>query len=179
MCHHPDCYQSIPPYWRYAQELFPEFKKERIPVARFLCRLKQRTFSLLPIQLAPYCQYTLTAILGVLLLGLDSRDHGHQGCQGAALAVDPNSLVTPWLVACWLVLVLKGLKRAHAWLQRWYDLSSIRTARPGQTWEEVSAYFLGLEWKSPGPRFQEVLLRYSRATQQFLFGTPSGHRPGR
>jgi hypothetical protein len=76
LCHRPDCYQAIPPYWRYAQELFPEFKKERIPVARFLCHLKRRTFSLLPIQLAPYCQYTLSSIIGALLLGLDERSKG-------------------------------------------------------------------------------------------------------
>ena len=107
-------YQSIPPYRRYANELFPEFRKERIPVARFLCRLLRLTFSLLPTQLAPYCQYTLAAIIGALLLGLDSRQEGEQGFQGAVLAVDPDSLVTPWLVACWLVLVRSGLQRAHA-----------------------------------------------------------------
>jgi hypothetical protein len=178
LCHRPDCYQPIPPYWRYAQELFPAFKKERIPVARFLCRLKRRTFSLLPIQLAPYCQYTLTAIVGALLLGLGERKQGQQGFQGAVLAVDPDSLVTPWLVACWLMLVLSGLKRAHAWLQRWYDLSRIRTAQPGKAWEEVLSYFLALDWKSSGPRLIEVLHRYSRTTRQFLFGIPSQQRLG-
>jgi hypothetical protein len=168
------------PYWRYAQELFPEFKKERIPVARFLCRLKQRTFSLLPIQLAPYCQYTLTAIFGALLLGLSSRQQGQQGSQGAVLALDPDSLVTPWLVACWLVLVLKGLKRAHAWLRRWYDLSAIRSVnRPGSAWEEVLDYFLCLGLNAPGPQLLEVLQRYSRTTGQFLFGIPSQQRLSR
>ena len=72
-------------------------------MARFLCRLLRLTFSLLPTQLAPYCQYTLAAIIGILLLGLASRQQGEQGFQGAVLAVDPDSLVTPWLVACWLV----------------------------------------------------------------------------
>ncbi len=75
-------------------------------MARFLCHLKRRTFSLLPIQLVPYCQYTLTSIIGALLLGLDSRQQGQQGFQGAVLGVDPDSLVSPWLVACWLVVVL-------------------------------------------------------------------------
>ena len=174
MCHRPDCYQPIPPYWRYAQELFPEFKKERIPVARFLCRLKRRTFSLLPIQLAPYCQYTLTAVIGALLMGLGERKQGQQGFQGAVLALDPDSLVTPWLVACWLMLVLSGLKRAHAWLRRWYDLSSIRTVK--RAWEQVLDYFLALGWKSPGSRPIEVLHQYSRTTRQFLFGIPSQQR---
>ena len=149
-------------------------------MARFLCRLSRRTFSLLPIQLVPYCQYTLTAIIGTLLLGLGSRQQGQQGFQGAVLAVDPDSLVTPWLVACWLVLVLSGLQRAHAVLRRWYDLSGIRTAqRPGQAWEEISAYFLCLDWKSPAYRLIEVIHQYSRTTRQFLFGIPSQQRLGR
>jgi hypothetical protein len=174
LCHRPDCYQPIPPYWRYAQELFPEFKKERIPVARFLCRLKRRTFSLLPIQLAPYCQYTLKAIIGTLLLGLNSRQQGQRGFQGAVLALDPDSLVTPWLVACWLVLVLGGLKRAHTWLRQWYDLGGIRTVQ--QAWEQVRDYFLALGWKSPGSRLIEVFHWYSRTTRQFMFGIPSQQR---
>jgi hypothetical protein len=146
-------------------------------VARFLCRLKGRTFSLLPIQLAPYCQYTLTAIIGTLLLGLGVREQGQQGLQGAVLAVDPDSQVTPWLVACWLVLVLNGLKRAHAWLRQWHDLNGIRTAQ--RAWEHLRGYFLALGWKAPGPRLIEVLHRYSRTTRQFLFGIPSQQRFGR
>jgi hypothetical protein len=145
-------------------------------VARFLCRLKRRTFSLLPIQLAPYCQYTLTAIIGTLLLGLNGREQGQQGFQVAVLAVDPDSLITPWLVACWLVLVLNGLKRAHAWLRHWYDLNGIRTQR---AWEQVRGYFLALGWTSPGSRPIEVLHQYSRTTKQFLFGIPSQQRLGR
>jgi hypothetical protein len=145
-------------------------------VARFLCRLKRRTFSLLPIQLAPYCQYTVTAILGTLLLGLNVRQQGQQGFQGAVLAVDPDSPITPWLVACWLVLVLNGLKRAHTWLRPWYDLNGIRTQR---AWEHLRGYFLALGWEAPGSRLIEVLYRYSRTTRQFLFGTPSQLRFGR
>lgn len=146
-------------------------------MARFLCRLKRRTFSLLPIQLAPYCQYTLTAIIGTLLLGLGVREHGQQGFQGAVLAVDPDSQITPWLVACWLMLVLNGLKRAHAWLQHWYDLSRIRTVK--RSWVQVLDYFLALGWKAPKPRLMEVLYRYSRTTRQFMFGIPSQQRLGR
>jgi hypothetical protein len=149
-------------------------------VARFLCRLKRLTFSLLPIQLVPYCQYPLAAIIGTLLLGLDSRAQGQQGFQGAVLAVDPESLVTPWLVAYWLVLVRKGFQRAHALLRRWYELSGICTPqRPGAAWEEVGAYFLTLGWNPEvrwGPGLQNLVHRYSRTTQQFLWGIPSQQR---
>jgi hypothetical protein len=57
------------PYWRYAIELFPDFKKKQIPIARFMCRRRRKTFSLLPIQLIPYFQYTVDAVMGTLLLG--------------------------------------------------------------------------------------------------------------
>jgi hypothetical protein len=145
-------------------------------VARFLCRFLRVTFSLLPIQLVPYCQYTLTAIIGTLLLGLGVRQHGQKGFQGAVLAVDPDSLATPWLVACWLVLVRNGLRRAHAVLRRWYDLNGIRT---GAAWEEVAAYFLSLGWDPEirwGPWLQDLIHRYSRTTKQFLWGTPAQQR---
>jgi hypothetical protein len=149
-------------------------------VARFLCRLLRLTFSLLPTQLAPYCQYTLAAIIGALLLGLASRQQGEQGFQGAVLAVDPDSLVTPWLVACWLVLVRSGLQRAHAVLRRWYDLSGIRTAQcPGAAWEEVAAYFRSLDWNPEirwGPGLRDLLNRFSRTTKRFLWGIPAQQR---
>lgn len=177
LCQRPDCYRSIPAYWRYAKELFPEFKEERIPVARFLCRHKRRTFSLLPIQLVPYGQYTVTAIIGTLLLGLGSHLQGQKGFQGAALAVDPDSLVTPYLVACWLALVLNSFKRAHVWLRSWYDLTAIHTAL--RDWQQVQNYFLALGWKAPEGPLIEVLYQYSRKTKQFMFGIPSQHRFGR
>lgn len=149
-------------------------------MARFLCRLLRLTFSLLPTQLAPYCQYTLAAIIGTLLLGLDSRQQGEQGFQGAVLAVDPDSLVTPWLVACWLVLVLSGLRRAHPVLRHWYDLSRIRTTqRPGAAWEEVADYLLSLGWNPQirwGPGLQDLINRFSRTTKRFLWGTPAQQR---
>src|SRR3972149_8241322 len=61
ICGALDCYRQITPYWRYAIDLFPDFKKEQVPIARFLCRKKRKTFSLLPIQLIPYLQYTAAA----------------------------------------------------------------------------------------------------------------------
>lgn len=149
-------------------------------MARFLCRLLRLTFSLLPTQLAPYCQYTLAAIIGALLLGLASREQGEQGFRGAVLAVDPDSLVTPWLVACWLVLVRKGLRRAHAILRRWFDLDRIRTGEPSeQAWEEVLGYFRSLGWNPEirwGPGLQDLLNRFSRTTKQFLWGIPAQQR---
>jgi len=179
LCGHLHCYRKILPYWRYALELFPEFKKERIPIARFLCRKTQRTFSLLPIQLIPYFQYTLSAVVGTLLLGWGYWQKGQQGFWGATVEVDPESLVTPWLVIFWLAAILRGLRRGHAMLGRFYDLTGIRTPKRAASWEEAASYFLALGLK-PKIRWYPLLMslvgHYSRTTKQFLFGTPSQQR---
>lgn len=165
------------PYWRYAIELFPEFQKEQIPIGRFLCRQRRMTFSLLPIQLIPYFQYTVDAVLGTLLLSWPYWQKGHGGFWGASLEVDPDSLVTPWLIAYWLATILKGLRRGHSVLGRLYDLTAIRTPSEASSWKEAAAYFLGLGLKGkPRPLGIPLVGAYTQATRQFLFGIPSQHR---
>ena len=186
VCGKQSCYRQITPYWRYAIELFPEFRKEGIPIARFVCRRRERTFSPLPIQLIPYHQYTVNAVIGALLLGIQCRQMGQKGFHGASVAVDLESLVTPWLVACWLALVLLGFRRAHAVLRRFYNLAEIRTSHRSAAWEEAVGYFLCFGWKPEirwgptdvvgPPLLQALVNRYSRSTRLFLFGTPSQHR---
>jgi hypothetical protein len=179
ICGRKRCYREITPYWRNAIELFPVFGKRRIPIARFLCRKHPSTFSMLPVQLIPYFQYTANAVLGTLLLGLERWQLGERGFHGASVKVDPDSLLTPWLVVCWLMMVLVGFQRAHAVLRRWYDLSGVRTPNKPRGWEEISGYFLGLGWRRKTrwpPLLQEALARYSRTTKRFLFGTSSQER---
>jgi hypothetical protein len=164
------------PYWRYAIELFPEFKKKRIPIARFVCRQRRKTFSLLPLQLIPYFQYTAGAVMGTLLLGMGCWQTGQKGFYGASEAVDPESLVTPWLISCWLVAVIRGLRRGHAALRQFYTLDGIHTCG---AWKEAAAYFAAFGLRPKIDRLSvlmELVYRYSRRTSQFLFGTPSQHR---
>jgi hypothetical protein len=171
------------PYWRYAIELFPDFKKKRIPIARFMCRRRRKTFSLLPIQLIPYFQYTVGAVVDTLFLGMGCWQMGQKGFHGASMKVDPESLVTPWLITCWLVAVVQGLRRGHAALRQFYHLDGIHTSR---AWEEAAAYFavFGLSIRPDHGRpkidrlslLMDLVYRYSRATGQFLFGTPSQYR---
>ena len=149
-------------------------------MARFLCRKRQRTFSLLPVQLIPYFQYTVGAVMGALLLGWSYWQRGQGGFWGAAVEADPESLITPWLVAFWLAAVLRGLRRGHAVLGRFYDLTGICTSKKAVPWEEAAGYFLvlGLKPKIGGfPLLMDLVARYSRTTKQFLFGTPSQQRP--
>ena len=166
-------------YWRYAIELFPEFKKKRIPIARFLCRKRRKTFSLLPIQLIPYFQYTVGAVVGALLLGMECWQTGQKGFYGASEEVDPESLVTPWLIRRWLVGVVRGLRRGHPQLRRLYPLDGIGTLERTKQWQEATDYFVafGLKPKRGADAFLiNVVARYSRSTGQFLFGTPSQYR---
>ncbi len=178
ICGTDHCYRPISPYWRNAIELLPSFKKERIPIARFLCRKQQSTFSLLPVELIPYIQYTVDAVVATLRFGLGCWHKGQRGFYGAAVQVDPDSSVNPWLVAFWLVLIVRGLRGAHAVLGRSFDLNKVRSVG---AWQELGSYFLafGYDRQTPWwPRLQELLNRYSRSTGQFLFGIPSQQRPG-
>jgi hypothetical protein len=167
------------PYWRYGIDLFPGFKKKRIPIARFICRRRRKTFSLLPIQLIPYFQYTVGAVVGTLLFGMGCWQRGQKGFHGASMKVDevdPDSLLTPWLIACWLVAVIQGLRRGHAVLRQFYPLDGIRTCG---AWEEGAAYFAAFGLRPKIDRLSllmDLVERYSRRTGQFLFGTPSQYR---
>ncbi len=167
------------PYWRYAIDLFPEFKKKRIPIARFMCRRRRKTFSLLPIQLIPYFQYTVGAVVGTLFLGMGCWQMGEKGFHGASVRVDevdPESLVTPWLITCWLVAVVQGLRHGHAALRQFYNLDGIHTSG---AWKEAAVYFAAFGLRLRIDRLSllmDLVYRYSWSTGQFLFGTPSQYR---
>jgi hypothetical protein len=114
-----------------------------------------------------------------LLLGMRCWQMGQKGFHGASMAVDAESLVTPWLITCWLVAVIRGLRRGHAVLRRLYDLDGIRALGTAPGWQEVTDYFVAfglapkMKWHPP---LMDLLCRYSRRTRQFLFGTPSQYR---
>jgi len=180
ICGGINCYQAMAPYWRYAIELFPEFKKKRIPIARFLCRQRRKTFSLLPIQLIPYFQYTVGAVVGALLLGTECWQNGQKGFYGASEEVDPESLVAPWLITCWLAAVVRGLRHGHPELRRLYPLDGIGIPeKAAKGWQEATDYFVAFGLK---PRrdydvlLMDLLYGYSWRTDQFLFGTSSQYR---
>jgi hypothetical protein len=159
--------------------LFPEFKKERIPIARFICRRRHKTFSMLPTQLIPYRQYTVKAVIGALLLGLQCRKQGQKGFHGASVAVDPETRLTPWLIACWLSAVLLGFRRDHGFLRGFYHLAEISTTTMTALWQEVAGYLTALGLTAQirwGPMLQKLANHYSRSQRLFLFGTASQHR---
>jgi len=134
---------------------------------------------LLPIQLIPYFQYTVGTVMGTLLFGMECWQMGQKGFHGASMKVDevdPESLVTPWLITCWLGAVVRGLRRGHGVLRQVYSLEGVRTSG---AWKEASAYFAAFGLRPKMERLSllmDLVDRYSRRTSQFLFGTPSQHR---
>jgi hypothetical protein len=135
---------------------------------------------LLPIQLIPYFQYTVRALIGTLLLGYQYWQVGQRGFYGASVEVDADSLVTPWLVVFWLATVVRGLRRAHAVLAQFYNLRNVHSLSDRTAlWQEMSNYFLAFGIKSTiawMPLVVTLCRRYSRATNRFLFGTASQQR---
>ena len=127
----------------------------------------------------PYFQYTVVAVIGALLLGYTYWQLGQKGFFGASVEVDPDSLVTPYLIVFWLQAVLRGFRRAHAVLRRFYDLSGVNPSGKNVAWEEVGGYFLAIGCKPHKPWIPlifKLLHLYSRQMRQFLFGTASQQR---
>jgi len=144
-----------------------------------VCRRRRRTFSVLPTQLIPYHQYTANAVIGALLLGLECRRSGQKGYHGAALAVDPESRISPWLIATWLSMVVVGFRRAHALLSGFYNLAEIHIEHITGAWERAAGYFTHLHCRSQtrwGPGLQGFLNRYSLSCRLFLLGSASQGR---
>jgi hypothetical protein len=129
--------------------------------------------------LIPYFQYTVVAVIRALLFGYNYWQWGQQGFFGASVEVDPDSLVTPYLIVFWLQAVVRGFRRAHPVLRRFYDLGGVHTSCKNGAWEEVGGYFIAMGWKPHKPWISlifKLLHLYSGQTRQFLFGTASQQR---
>jgi hypothetical protein len=177
ICGRTGCWREITPYHRRVVELFP-FRKGRIAVVRFQCVTTGRTFSMLPYQLAPYFAYTIESMIKLLVLVWQVREEDDRGVQAALSEIQGEDVdVTPWLVACWLMSVLAGLRRAHASLARFYDLSDIDTrSRP---LDEVLCYVRAFGPRGPpatGDVLRLAMERCARLSGMPLVGTPSQHR---
>jgi len=72
--------------------------------------------------------------------------------------------------------VVQGFRRSHAVLRQFYHLDGIHTSGG---WEEVAAYVAAIGLRSKMEKlflWMDLVYRYSRRTNQFLFGTPSQYR---
>jgi hypothetical protein len=154
-------------------------------VARFLCRKTGRTFSLLPVWLVPYHQYTAASMFFALLLAMAAKPNGIKSLFAVAeKLIEADSKANGFLLGCWSVLCVVGLRRAHTELARWAKLGEVKSG-PVRTdvLVEVAAYCQALGIRGP-PHcnvvhgLDEVIQRHARTTGRFLLGTPSQERGG-
>jgi hypothetical protein len=152
-----------------------------IPIGRFQCRERKRTFSLLPYQLAPYHLYTIESLMMAVLLWCEVLTEKAGGASAAVAELPGDSDVTPWLLRHWLGVVVVGLRGGHVVLRQWYDLSGIHSGvGPGEKLEEVYRYCLCLGSRGPPSRLglRAMVRRYSRHTGRHFLGIPSQERGG-
>lgn len=154
-------------------------KKEEIPVARIQCRETGRTASYLPIQLAPYCQYTVSTMAWVVLWACDFSKKGRNCYYQVYKQLDPDSLATTFLFYYWTNFLLDGFHRAHSYFYHRFDLSDISSKAAKRTVDllaEVNLYFKALGMRAPPDAatvLPSIMKKYSQETSCFLFGTPS------
>ncbi len=179
LCGKGGCYRQIKEYYRFAIELFP-FKKEKVPIARFLCKTTGRTFSLLAHQLVPYCQYTLAAMTQTLLLVNEFQQAGYKGFHHAAGQLHPDCDVSPWLVYRWLNIFIIGFRRAHHLLAARFALWDLgaRTTQKGST-ACIMVYLSAVAADTADPLAKDIfcaVIWYAKRTKSHLFGTSSCQR---
>lgn len=181
LCDKTDCYRKIAPYFRTAIDLLPHRKGE-VMILRFQCRTLELTFSLLPVQLIPYHHYTLMAVVFMLLLAQDLVTNDSLSLCAVAQHHRPaGSLITGFLLSCWLRNALAGLHRAHSALHRWFRLFELRSGSTIKTMlDEVHGYFYAFSRsRHPGRRqdVHAICCRFSRTAKMFLIGVPAQLRP--
>ena len=91
----------------------------------------------------------------------------------------PRVLVTPWLIATWLAMVILGFRRAHAVLCGFYNLAEIHIENITGAWEKVFGYLTCLHCTPQtrwGPVLQGLANRYSLSCRLFLLGSSSQGR---
>jgi len=201
LCGGGGCIRQLTAYSRWAIELFPPSKMS-VPVARFECvRLrkkdgKRHTFSLLPLELAPYHRYTLRSMLMALVLFSTLMRGQGWTVEETVLAVVPlDSPVTVSLLRYWAKVAVRGLRRAHSLLVKAYPaLSQVASGSGfGGEGREVETYLRSCRVRAP-PHLDTVSVSltepadgwhddvagvvqaYRRSTSGFLVGTPSQDR---
>ena len=186
ICGDKACFRQITPYERKAIDVdfdadgTGEVHTDRVQIARFLCRRTMRTFSLLPCQLLPYHRYTVATMVLALLLAHQAAETDHRGfCAVAEQWLPVDAVITGWLLACWLNVIVAGFRRGHAWLAKRYDLRRVSSAKMSEArLGEVHTYCDAIFARGPPTADGIIALAgaYGGANQLFLFGSPSQSR---
>jgi hypothetical protein len=170
-------YSEIQPYYRYAIDIFP-FKKEKVLIARFRCENGGLTFSVLPHQLIPYCQYTVNSIIRALLVVYNFQKKGQQGCHGACLQMDPDCSATPFLLLTWIKLLATGFKRGHHILHGLYPGKLPEENNVISSIKKIYLYIKGISSPEPPGHYgvSQAMIHFFKNTNNHLFGRSSSDR---
>jgi hypothetical protein len=133
-------------------------------------------------QLAPYRRYTARSIVFCLLLADTGRVDGLSLFSVAEKLVEPDSKVSGHLLASWIVMVVRSLRRAYPELKRWVGELEVQPGRDRtDQLVEVASTCRALGIRGPPDidgleGLDEIVGRYVHTTGHFLFGTPSQER---
>lgn len=147
-------------------------------MARFLCNKTGGTFSLLPNQLIPYCQYTVDAVVGTLLKVYQFQQIGQTGYHGASIELDSDCFVTPYLIQTWAVLLLSGLLRGHHVLHEKFPFPVSKKPDPRDIIKTIYLYLQSINGVDcPNRQCLKTAIRYHfNQTGKCLFGKTSCER---
>jgi len=114
---------------------------------------------------------------------LSFEARGYSGCEAVVQQDETDSAITPYLLWCWLKMVVKGLRRAHWLLSVQYDLRAVQSGK-GRTglMGEAAGYqrAIAAGGREGWPNKMEGLPTISvQATGHFFYGNPSQQRLSR
>jgi len=116
----------------------------------------------------------------VIEQALRFEDLGYSGCEAVVKHDESDSAMTPFLVWCWLRMVVAGFRRAHWLLKTRYDLRGVRSGEGTRgLMGEAAGYrkSLAAGGLSGWPERMEALPRvWVQAGGNFFYGTSSQQR---
>jgi hypothetical protein len=115
-----------------------------------------------------------------LLLAQKAAEIDHRGfCAVAEQWLPVDSVITGWLLACWLNIIVAGFRRGHAWLAKRYDLRRVSSAKTSAArLDEIHTYCNAIFARGPptANSIFAVASAYGGDNKRFLFGSPSQSR---
>ena len=119
----------------------------------------------------------------MIVLALRFEAQGYSGYEAAVKHDETDSAITPFLVWCWLRVVVTGLRRAHCVLRAQYDLRAVQSGQSRRgLMGEAAGYqrAIAAGGSASWPDKMEGLPRaYVQATGHFFCGSPSQQRLSR
>jgi len=111
---------------------------------------------------------------------LSFEARGYSGCEAAVKHDETDSAITPFLLWCWLGMVVKGLRRFHWLLRVQYDLRGVQSGQGrrglmGEAAGYQKAIAAGGQAGWPD-NLEGLPMAYLQTTGDFFYGSPSQQR---